>query len=116
VQLRLRFEPLQWTLPGSQPWLLDATLIARMKAASVADMAQLFGSAVGGAGGLPQIRGSPATGCVAGQAASPVLLAQNLPPGSARAQTRDLPRCQVAVQRNLEYFLPSPALRALPSP
>ena len=63
-----------------------------------------------------QIRGSPATGLPAGQAASPVLLAQNLPPGSARAETRALPRSQIAVQRNVEYFFVPFVLCALPTP
>ena len=64
-----------------------------------------------------QILGSPATGAPAGQGVSPVLLAQNLPPGSARAQTRALPRSQIAVQRNVEYFFAAfPALCALPTP
>ena len=41
---------------------------------------------------------------------------ENLPRGSARAQTRALPRCQVAAQRNLEHLFFPLTLRTLPSP
>ena len=78
--------------------------IARTRAASADLSAQRFGSAVGGAGGFVQSRGSPAVAGGGGHDASPVLLAQNFPPASVRAQIVALPLVSVTEHLNVLNF------------